>query len=106
MRRYRNISLTPIGKRYGCFLVWRDNVLKQFFRTLDAGAGVDEQVEGIEHYITPHTMSLISGLLNYFKAHPERLEELRATRNDSDYPLCEDLGRLRAWEFRHNRDDA
>ena len=80
-------------------------MLKQFFRTLDAGAGVDEQVEGIEHYITPHTMSLIrpSELL---KAHPERLEELRATRNDSDYPLCEDLGRLRAWEFRHNRDDA
>lgn len=104
--RYRNISLTPIGKRYGCFLVWRDETLKQFLRTLNAGAGVDEQVEGIEHYITPHTMSLISSLLKYFKARSDRLKELRSLRGDLDYPLCENLGLLRAWEFRHNRDDA
>jgi len=104
--RYRNISLTPLGRRYGSFLVWRDETLKQFLRILNAGAGVDEQVEGIEHYVTPHTMSLISNLLRYFTLHPDRLEALRSLRRDSDYPVSEDLGMLRAWEFHHSRDDV
>lgn len=104
--RYRNISLTPLGERYGRFLVWRDETLKQFLQMLRADAGVDEQVEGIEHYITPNTMSLISNLLSFFVSSPERLAELRSIRESTDYPLGEDLCQLRAWEFHHNTDDG
>lgn len=104
--RYRNISLTPLGERYGRFLVWRDETLKRFLQMLRADAGVDEQVEGIEHYITPNTMNLISNLLAYFASSPKRLAELRSSTESTDYPLGEDLGQLRAWEFRHSTDDT
>lgn len=104
--RYRNISLTPLGARYGRFLAWRDDTLKRFLRMLNADMGVNEQVEGIEHYITPDTMSLIANLLTYFTSSPGRLDELASLRECSRYPLEENLGELRAWEFRHHTDDA
>lgn len=104
--RYRNISLTPLGARYGRFLAWRDDTLKRFLRMLNADMGVNEQVEGIEHYITPDTMSLIANLLTYFTSSPGRLDELASLRECSRCPLEGNLGELRAWEFRHHTDDA
>src|SRR5690554_6551448 len=74
--KYRNIALTAKGLRYGKFLVWRDETLKEFLRLLQTKVGVDEQVEGIEHYITPPTMNIIHNLILYFKTNPERLKEL------------------------------
>jgi Mn-dependent DtxR family transcriptional regulator len=64
--KYRNIGLTPSGEHYGRFLIWRDRVLKDFLRLLDADLGIEEQVEGMEHYITPTTMSLIRNLIAFF----------------------------------------
>lgn len=104
--RYRHISLTPFGAHYGRFLAWRDDTLKRFLQMLNAQIGVEEQVEGIEHYITPNTMALISNLLIYFASSRDRLDELASLQKDSGYPMDEDLGELRAWEFRHNTDDA
>jgi Mn-dependent DtxR family transcriptional regulator len=100
--KYRNIALTPLGERYGRFLVWRDTTLEEFFTLLNAEHGVEEQVEGIEHYITPPTMSLIRNLITYFKENPDALDTLHALQHIRSYPDEEDLKELRAWEFRHN----
>ncbi len=100
--KYRNIALTPKGLRYGEFLVWRDETLKEFLRLLQTKVGVDEQVEGIEHYITPPTMNIIHNLILYFKTNPERLKELEALRQANRNHHDTDLKQLRAWLFRHN----
>ncbi|MGE5527749.1 MAG: transcriptional regulator MntR, partial [Patescibacteria group bacterium] len=74
--KYRNIALTSVGAKYGRFLVWRDRTLKEFLRLLGAEVGVKDQVEGIEHYITPATMSLIRNLIAYFAEYAEALADL------------------------------
>jgi len=102
--KYRNIALTPKGEKYGSFLVWRDTILKRFLHCLNAQTGIDEQVEGIEHYITPKTMQLIYNLILFFEANPEALKAYRALPKDQFADSEESLMELRAWEFRHNTD--
>lgn len=98
--KYRNIALTPLGEKYGRFLAWRDAKLNEFFILLNAKSGIKEQVEGIEHYITPRSMVLFDMLISFFKQHPEYLEKLRQMEKPRDEGEDE-LKLLRAWDFRH-----
>lgn len=100
--KYRNIALTPLGERYGQFLVWRDATLKQFLILLDAPVAIDEQVEGMEHYITPVTMGLISNLAHFFETNPLVLKEYRSLPKDRELQAYRAFEHLRAWEFRHS----
>ncbi|NLN06351.1 MAG: transcriptional regulator MntR [Firmicutes bacterium] len=102
--KYRNIALTTKGEKYGSFLVWRDTTLKKFFHCLNAQTGIDEQVEGIEHYITPKTMQLIYNLILFFEKNPEALKAYHALPKDKFNDSEENLKELRAWEFRHSTD--
>ncbi|NLW47060.1 MAG: transcriptional regulator MntR [Firmicutes bacterium] len=99
--KYRNISLTEKGMIYGRFLVWRDEKLTEFLSLVKASPHISEQVEGMEHYITPITMRVISNLNIYFRSDPKRLSDLESIRCQTDYPDHEDLRLLRAWLFRH-----
>lgn len=99
--KYRNIALTEKGMTYGRFLVWRDEKLTEFLCLVKANLRVDEQVEGIEHYITPATMRVIRNLIIYFGSDPKRLADLENIHCQTDYPDNEDLRLLRAWLFRH-----
>lgn len=99
--KYRNIALTEKGMTYGRFLVWRDEKLKEFFRLSKENARVEEQVEGIEHYINPTTMRFIRNLIIYFGSDPNRIQELENIQCHTDYPDQEELRYLRAWLFRH-----
>ncbi len=99
--KYRNIALTEKGMTYGRFLVWRDEKLKEFFRLSKENARVEEQVEGIEHYINPATMRFIRNLIIYFGSDPNRIQELENIQCQTDYPDQEELRYLRAWLFRH-----
>ncbi|NLM36970.1 MAG: transcriptional regulator MntR [Firmicutes bacterium] len=100
--KYRNIALTEKGMVYGRFLVWRDEKLKEFFRLSPENVKVEEQVEGVEHYITPETMTFIHKLILYFSADPERVREMEKVACPADDPNREDLKYLRAWLFRHS----
>ena len=102
--KYRNIALTEKGMTYGQFLVWRDEKLKEFFRLSQENARVEEQVEGIEHYITPATMRFIRNLIIYFGSDPHRIQELESIRCHTDYPDQEELHYLRAWLFCHGEE--
>lgn len=101
-QKYRNIALTEKGLRYGRFLVWRDETLKEFLHLVKSNTAVAEQVEGIEHYITPPTMKIFSHLVTYFQQHPENLKELETLQIQTTYPDTEELGKLCAWLFRHD----
>lgn len=105
--KYRNISLTPQGEKYGKFLVWRDHTLKEFLRLLNANAPahIEEQVEGMEHYITPVTMQLIDNLIKFFHNDPQGLKELHELQAEN-ITSRDEFSLLRAWEFRHNTDES
>lgn len=102
--KYRNIALTSLGERYGRFLAWRDGTLERFLYLLSPDMGVKDQVEGIEHYITPVTMGLIQNLIGYFTANPDALDALGNRRSHGASRGPKDLGELRAWSFRHSMD--
>jgi Mn-dependent DtxR family transcriptional regulator len=102
--KYRNIALTKKGMTYGRFLVWRDEKLTEFFRLTRENERVAEQVEGIEHYITPATMRFIRNLVIYFGTDPNRVQELESVQCQTDYPDQEDLQFLRAWLLRHDEE--
>jgi len=100
--KYRHIELTEKGKRLGYFLLWRHRILKEFLALLGAQKGVEEQVEGIEHYITPATMGLIRNLVLYLQAKPQARDSIQKMGDQASYPQGEDLKELRAWLFRHS----
>lgn len=102
--KYRNIALTELGMTYGRFLVWRDETLKEFLRLSKDNVSVEEQVEGIEHYMTPATMGFIRNLILYFREDPDRMQALERISSRTGYPDQEDLQYLRAWLFRHDED--
>lgn len=102
--KYKNISLTNKGLTYGRFLVWRDDTLRHFFLLFGTELGIEEQVEGIEHYITPITMRIFQNLIFYFKEDPKRLADLVKFESQRIYPEGEELAKLRAWLFRHDTD--
>ena len=103
--KYRNISLTPMGEAYGRFLVWRDRTLEQFLRYLSAEAGIKDQVEGIEHYITPVTMRLIRNLNAFLASHPQAMADIQGLKQYQAYPDGEVLAELRAWSFKHSLEE-
>ena len=99
--KYRNIALTDKGFLYGRFLVWRDETLKCFLRLFGLDDGIAEQVEGIEHYISPSTMKVFQSLIFYFKEDPSRMADMEKFLKQRYYPEEEELVKLRAWLFQH-----
>lgn len=97
----RRVSLTAAGLGYGRFLAWRDRALGDFLDLLGADADVKRQVEGIEHYITPATMSILRTLTAYFRSDPGALAEINRLRRQGSYPEGEELGALCAWSHKH-----
>lgn len=82
--RYRGFVLTEKGKKIGERLVFRHDLLEQFLAII----GVDEDkiyedVEGIEHHLSWHSIDRISDLVTYFKADQGRIDALRQIQIDS-----------------------
>lgn len=102
--KYRHVALTPQGLRYGQFLSWRDETLKDFLAFFGEKVGVDAQVEGIEHYLTPTTMCIFRNLLDYFRARPYELATFLTLKQMQSYPEGIELGLLRAQLFKHSQD--
>ena len=65
--RYGPISLTAKGSDYGSYLLHRHQVLCDFFCALNQSEDELEQVEQIEHYITPKTVANMQRLLPLIK---------------------------------------
>ncbi len=59
---YGAVTVTPPGRQMGEYLLHRHSVLLRFFEALDLD-GALEQVELIEHYLTPQTIGRLEALL-------------------------------------------
>ncbi|MFW6238207.1 MAG: transcriptional regulator MntR [Halanaerobiales bacterium] len=100
--KYRHIALTRQGEKYGEFLIWRDKKLKKFLELLSIQNNVEEQVEGIEHYITPETMCLIYSLIKFFHNNQKALQQVDRLQNTTTVPHREELDKLRARDCGHS----
>ncbi|MFC7750347.1 transcriptional regulator MntR [Paenibacillus thermoaerophilus] len=83
--RYRGLVLTAKGKKIGKRLVDRHHLLEEFLKLI----GVDEEhiykdVEGIEHHLSGESIACIEALVESFRRHPERVEELVRIRKELD----------------------
>ncbi|MFS8581704.1 MAG: transcriptional regulator MntR [Limnochordales bacterium] len=80
--RYRGLTLTPKGKELGRRIKERHELLEDFLRLLGVNeADVQRDVEGIEHHVSPGTVSAIEHLVRFLQSHPEwrvRFLEYRA----------------------------
>lgn len=61
--KYGQIRLTEQGRERGAYLLWRHNVLSEFFRRLNHSEGELRQVEQIEHFMDEQTIQNLEKLI-------------------------------------------
>lgn len=66
-KKYRELVLTPKGRRVGRFLVERNGVLQEFLKVIDSDCDIKAEAEAMEHYLTLPTIRAIESLVDFFK---------------------------------------
>ncbi|MCI0747050.1 MAG: transcriptional regulator MntR [Verrucomicrobia subdivision 3 bacterium] len=79
--KYRGLVLTEKGKAIATGIQKRHETLSRFFSLF----GLDEQtqkqdIEGIEHHLSPATVDVLSDLAGFFEANPETLKQFVKSR--------------------------
>lgn len=70
--KYRGMVLTGAGEEVALRIAHRHQLLTDFLRQLGVDEAVIAQdVEGLEHHISPQTFRAIEALTRYLQAHPE-----------------------------------
>jgi Mn-dependent DtxR family transcriptional regulator len=83
--KYRGLILTSKGKKMGKRLVDRHQLLEQFLTIIGVhDDNIYKDVEGIEHHLSWDSITCIETLLESFRRHPERVEELQQIRAELD----------------------
>ncbi len=79
--KYRGLVLTDKGRTVACKIRSRHETLSRFFSLF----GLDdetqrEDIEGIEHHLSPATVEVLSDLAQFFEDHPKQLESFLKSR--------------------------
>ncbi|MCL6452476.1 MAG: transcriptional regulator MntR [Alicyclobacillus sp.] len=81
--KYRGILLTPRGQRLGKLMKERHHMLEAFLRILGVSEEViQKDVEGIEHHVSPSTLSSLQALVLFFEDQPQALLDFCRFRAD------------------------
>lgn len=76
--KYRGLILTPAGEAIAKAVRRRHLKLEEFLRMLGvAEATLQDDIEGLEHHVSPQTLECIRELVSYFQEHPQRLAEFQ-----------------------------
>ena len=76
--KYRGIVLTAKGEQLGRLMKQRHKHLEEFLRLLGIGEEtIQNDVEGIEHHVSPATMTALTNLVLFFEHNDECLEEFK-----------------------------
>src|ERR1043165_6601299 len=72
--KYRGLILTDKGRAVATRIQKRHETLSRFFSLF----GLDEEtqredIEGIEHHLSPETVAILADLAKFFEDHPETL---------------------------------
>jgi Mn-dependent DtxR family transcriptional regulator len=79
--KYRGLILTEKGKAVATRIQKRHETLSRFFSLF----GLDEKtqrqdIEGIEHHLSPATVDILADLVNFFEQCPDTLKQFLETR--------------------------
>ncbi len=79
--KYRGIVLTARGHRLGKLMKERHHMLAEFLRILGVTEDdIHRDVEGIEHHVSPATLSVMQALVLFFADYPDMLEVVESYR--------------------------
>jgi Mn-dependent DtxR family transcriptional regulator len=79
--KYRGLVLTSKGKKMGKRLVDRHYLLEQFLRLIGVSEDfVYQDVEGIEHHLSPDSIFCLENLVGYLEQHPELVAHLQSLK--------------------------
>ena len=73
--KYRGFTLTVEGRAVANHIKVRHRTLAELFELLGLSPGtVEQEVEVIEHHLTPETLRVFSRLVRFWRAHPQHLK--------------------------------
>jgi Mn-dependent DtxR family transcriptional regulator len=80
--KYRGLVLTDQGREVARRIQNRHLTLSRFFSLFGLDAETQRQdIEGIEHHLSPATVEVLADLAQFFEKHPETLRSFQRTRN-------------------------
>src|ERR1700748_1596469 len=79
--KYRGLILTPKGREVARKIHGRHETLSRFFSLFGLDPETQKQdIEGIEHHLSPATVEVLADLAQFFEKHPETLRSFPRTR--------------------------
>src|SRR5438552_12906098 len=79
--KYRGLILTDQGREVARKIQNRHETLSRFFSLVGLDAESQRQdIEGIEHHLSPDTVDILSDLARFFEQHPEMLRQFKQSR--------------------------
>jgi Mn-dependent DtxR family transcriptional regulator len=79
--KYRGLILTEQGRGVAREIQSRHETLSRFFSLFGLDAETQRQdIEGIEHHLSPDTVQILSDLARFFEQHPEMLKQFKQSR--------------------------
>src|SRR6185436_2625662 len=79
--KYRGLILTDKGREVARKIQNRHETLSRFFSLFGLSAETQRQdIEGIEHHLSPDTVSVLADLAQFFEQHPETLQAFKPSR--------------------------
>src|SRR2546429_4011728 len=82
--KYRGLVLTEKGKQVATNIQKRHETLSRFFSLFGLDARTQKQdIEGIEHHLSPDTVEILADLARFFEENPEMLKQFLKSRRQS-----------------------
>jgi Mn-dependent DtxR family transcriptional regulator len=82
--KYRGLVLTERGREVARRIQDRHATLSRFFSLFGLDADTQRQdIEGIEHHLSPATVEILADLAQYFEDHPQTLRLFEQSRRRS-----------------------
>lgn len=79
--KYRGLVLTDKGRNVAQNIQSRHATLSRFFSLFGLDAETQRQdIEGIEHHLSPATVEVLADLAQFFEKHPDTLRTFQKTR--------------------------
>src|SRR5215813_3060494 len=82
--KYRGLIMTDKGRSVARRIRNRHETLSRFFSLFGLDAESQRQdIEGIEHHLSPDTVQILADLAHFFEKNPDTLRQFRKSRRTS-----------------------
>src|SRR3984885_9721941 len=79
--KYRGLILTKKGREVARRIQNRHETLSRFFSLFGLDANIQgRDIEGIEHHLSPATVTVLADLAGFFEENPETLKNFKQSR--------------------------